>query len=162
MASRSSDRRGTMKIIHSPLSRFALYPWSLPSHPSHPCSRPRHHRATLSADTRGCLDTSAAPGNEEVSHNPSHQNGRYSQGIRHTSVPQTHTGHWHSDTGGSHRQPNLREKRQRMKKVCIRLSFLTTRRYLPHFSSSEPSAQSFSPSHRKFSGIQRVLLSQWW
>lgn len=33
----------------------------------------------------------------------------------------------------------------------------------PHFSSSEPSAQSFSPSHRKVSGIQRVLLSQrWW
>lgn len=35
--------------------------------------------------------------------------------------------------------------------------------HLPHFSSSEPSAQSLSPSHRKVSGIQRNLLSQrWW
>lgn len=35
--------------------------------------------------------------------------------------------------------------------------------YVPHLFSSDPSAQSFSPSHRKVSGTQRVLLSQrWW
>lgn len=35
--------------------------------------------------------------------------------------------------------------------------------YIPHLFSSDPSAQSFSPSHRKVSGTQRVLLSQrWW
>lgn len=89
------------------MSRLASFPWSSPSHLNHPCSRPRRHRATLSADTRGCLDISAVLGNEEVSHNPPRQNGRYSPGIHHISPPQRHTGHWHSDTGDSHKQSNL-------------------------------------------------------
>lgn len=107
--------QGKEKMNTFPLSRFASFPWALPSRLNRPCSRPRHHRATLSADTRGCLDIAAVLGNEAVSHNSPHQNGRYSQGTRHTSAPQTHTGHWCSDTGGSHRQSDLEGTRHLMK-----------------------------------------------
>ena len=96
---------------------------ALPSRLNHPCSRPHRHRATLSADTRGCLDTVAVLGNEAVSHSPPHQNGHYSQGSRHTSDPQTHTGHWRSDTGGSRRGSNLEWKTPVDKVVNVRLIY---------------------------------------
>lgn len=64
---------------------------SLPSRLTRLCSRPRHHRATLSASTRGCADIGAAPGSVGVLCNPPRQSGRRSQHIHHISGPQTHT-----------------------------------------------------------------------
>lgn len=108
------------------LSKHASGPWALPPRLNRPCSRPRHHRATLSADTRGCLDIVAELDIEAVSHSSAHQNGRYSLGSRHTSEPQTHIGHWNSDTGGSHRPPNLEEEASFDEKVNIRFQILDT------------------------------------
>lgn len=99
------NNRGKQKMIL--LSKRASAPWALPPRLNRPCSRPCRHRATLSADTRGCLDIVAELDNEAVSRSSAHQNGRYSLGSRHTSEPQTHIGHWNSDTGGSRRPPNL-------------------------------------------------------
>lgn len=99
------DRRGTVNRHDTfPRSRSAS---SSPSRPSRPGSRPRRRRATPSADTRGCRDSAAARGNEEVSHNPPRQSGRCSPGTRHISSPPRRTGRWHSGTAGSRKRSNL-------------------------------------------------------
>lgn len=139
-----------------------------PVHQTHQYSLCIHHRTTLSAGTHGCWGSAAPGGSVEVYDSSSRQTDRGNQHDHHNEQLWGCTVRWHTETAHVNTAPLLHHHNrftgtlhlyhQYTYLFCLLKPKKT--RNSPQLVSSVPSKQSLSPSQRKVSGMQRLLLSQ--